>query len=87
MLFFINISRLSAPKLRAYVRLRTPLLLMALLVMQILVAMDTRVSGLRSASAYLRKEKEIVDLQLELSKQENVRLTVQIEHLTHPPGV
>jgi nucleoprotein TPR len=31
--------------------------------------------------AYLRKEKDIVDLQLELSKQENVRLKVQIEHL------
>ena len=32
--------------------------------------------------AYLRKEKDIVDLQLELSKQENVRFKTQIEHLT-----
>lgn len=44
--------------------------------------MDTKVSELRSVVAYLRKEKEIVDLQLELSKQENVRLKTQIEHLT-----
>ncbi|KAF9220879.1 hypothetical protein BS17DRAFT_786120 [Gyrodon lividus] len=44
--------------------------------------MDTKLSELRSVVAYLRKEKEIVDLQLELSKQENVRLKVQIEHLT-----
>lgn len=44
--------------------------------------MDTKVSELRSVVAYLRKEKEIVDLQLELSKQENVRLKAQIEHLT-----
>ncbi|KAG1766147.1 hypothetical protein EDD22DRAFT_978513 [Suillus occidentalis] len=43
---------------------------------------DTKVSELRSVVAYLRKEKEIVDLQLELSKQENVRLKAQIEHLT-----
>ncbi|KAG2147462.1 uncharacterized protein EDB93DRAFT_1147386 [Suillus bovinus] len=42
---------------------------------------DTKVSELRSVVAYLRKEKEIVDLQLELSKQENVRLKAQIEHL------
>ena len=33
--------------------------------------------------AYLRKEKDIVDLQLELSKQENTRFKTQIEHLTH----
>ncbi|KAG1722508.1 TPR/MLP1/MLP2-like protein-domain-containing protein [Suillus lakei] len=32
---------------------------------------DTKVPELRSVVAYLRKEKEIVDLQLELSKQEN----------------
>jgi nucleoprotein TPR len=32
--------------------------------------------------AYLRKEKEIVDLQLELSKQETTRLKTQIEHLS-----
>ncbi|KAJ7029278.1 hypothetical protein C8F04DRAFT_1237155 [Mycena alexandri] len=34
---------------------------------------DTKLSELRSVVAYLRKEKEIVDLQLELSKQENTR--------------
>lgn len=44
--------------------------------------MDTKLSELRSVVAYLRKEKEIVDLQLELSKQENVRLKAQIDHLT-----
>ncbi|KAH7927786.1 hypothetical protein BV22DRAFT_1060287 [Leucogyrophana mollusca] len=43
---------------------------------------DTKLSELRSVVAYLRKEKEIVDLQLELSKQENVRLKAQIEHLS-----
>ncbi|KAL4250041.1 hypothetical protein ABKN59_004926 [Abortiporus biennis] len=42
---------------------------------------DTKLSELRSVVAYLRKEKEIVDLQLELSKQENLRLKTQIEHL------
>ena len=31
---------------------------------------------------YLRKEKEIVDMQLELCKQENARLKTQIGHLT-----
>ncbi|KAG1882174.1 hypothetical protein F4604DRAFT_1678591 [Suillus subluteus] len=43
---------------------------------------DTKVSELRSVVAYPRKEKEIVDLQPELNKQENVRLKVRIEHLT-----
>ncbi|OCH84090.1 hypothetical protein OBBRIDRAFT_808494 [Obba rivulosa] len=43
---------------------------------------DTKLSELRSVVAYLRKEKEIVDLQFELSKQENTRLKTQIEHLT-----
>lgn len=43
---------------------------------------DTKLSELRSVVAYLRKEKEIVDLQLELSKQENSRLKAQIEHLS-----
>ncbi|OBZ68761.1 Nucleoprotein TPR [Grifola frondosa] len=43
---------------------------------------DTKLSELRSVVAYLRKEKEIVDLQLELSKQENTRLKTQIEHLS-----
>jgi nucleoprotein TPR len=42
---------------------------------------DAKLSELRSVVAYLRKEKEIVDLQLELSKQETVRLKSQIEHL------
>lgn len=44
---------------------------------------DTKLSELRSVVTYLRKEKEIVDLQLELSKQENTRLKTQIEHLSH----
>lgn len=43
---------------------------------------DVKLSELRSVVAYLRKEKEIVDLQLELSKQENVRLKSQIDHLS-----
>ncbi len=43
---------------------------------------DTKLSELRSVVAYLRKEKEIVDLQLELSKQENTRLRSQVEHLS-----
>lgn len=43
---------------------------------------ETKLSELRSVVAYLRKEKEIVDLQLELAKQENVRLKSQIEHLS-----
>ncbi|EGN98500.1 hypothetical protein SERLA73DRAFT_169454 [Serpula lacrymans var. lacrymans S7.3] len=43
---------------------------------------DTKLSELRSVVAYLRKEKEIVDLQLELCKQENVRLKAQIDHLS-----
>lgn len=44
--------------------------------------MDTKLSDLRSVVAYLRKEKEIVDLQLELSKQENIRLKSQLDHLS-----
>ncbi|KAL5512816.1 hypothetical protein ACEPAG_3082 [Sanghuangporus baumii] len=43
---------------------------------------DGRVVELRSVVAYLRKEKEIVDLQLELSKQENARQKAQIDHLS-----
>lgn len=43
---------------------------------------DTKLSELRSVVAYLRKEKEIVDLQLELSKQENVRLKSQLDYLS-----
>lgn len=42
---------------------------------------DLKLSELRSVVTYLRKEKEIVDLQLELSRQENVRLKSQIDHL------
>ncbi|KIK69700.1 hypothetical protein GYMLUDRAFT_519506 [Collybiopsis luxurians FD-317 M1] len=42
---------------------------------------DAKLSELRSVVAYLRKEKEIVDLQLELSKQENTRFKSQIDHL------
>jgi nucleoprotein TPR len=41
-----------------------------------------KLTELRSVVSYLRKEKEIVDLQLELSKQENARLKTQIEHLS-----
>jgi nucleoprotein TPR len=44
--------------------------------------LDIKLSELRSVVAYLRKEKEIVDLQLELSKQETVRLKAQIDHLS-----
>lgn len=42
---------------------------------------DTKLSELRSVVGYLRKEKEIVDLQLELSKQEATRMKSQIDHL------
>lgn len=42
---------------------------------------DGRVAELRSVVAYLRKEKEIIDLQLELSKQEGARFKAQISHL------
>ncbi|KAG9227404.1 Protein mlp1 [Pleurotus ostreatus] len=47
---------------------------------------DAKLSELRSVVAYLRKEKEIVDLQLELSKQENARLKTQIDHLSQNLG-
>ena len=43
---------------------------------------DTKLSELRSVVTYLRREKEIVDLQLELSKQENARQKAQIDHLS-----
>jgi nucleoprotein TPR len=43
---------------------------------------STKLSELRSVVTYLRKEKEIVDLQLELTKQEGARLKVQVEHLS-----
>lgn len=32
---------------------------------------------------YLRKEKEIVDLRLEISQQDNARLKGRVEHLSH----
>lgn len=77
-LFFINILSLSALKLRAYVRLRYGG-----------HSSDADVDGnvytnfpeLRSVVAYLRKDNEIADLQLELSKQVNVCLKAQIERL------
>ncbi|KAG6833443.1 hypothetical protein H0H87_006809 [Tephrocybe sp. NHM501043] len=43
---------------------------------------DSKLSELRSVISYLRKEKEIVDLQLELSKQENSRFKTQVDHLS-----
>jgi nucleoprotein TPR len=43
---------------------------------------DTKLSELRSVVAWLRKEKEIVELQLELSKQETARLKTQVDHLS-----
>ena len=43
---------------------------------------DDATSELRSVVAYLRREKEIVDLQLELNKQENMRLKTQVDHLS-----
>ncbi|KZT67236.1 hypothetical protein DAEQUDRAFT_729270 [Daedalea quercina L-15889] len=44
---------------------------------------DAKVSELRSVVTYLRREKEIVDLQLELSKQENARLKTQVDYFAH----
>lgn len=44
---------------------------------------EAKLSELRAVINYLRKEKEIVDMQLELCKQENARLKTQIGHLTH----
>lgn len=43
---------------------------------------DGRLAELRSVVSYLRKEKEIVDLQLELSKQESARMKTQVDYLT-----
>ena len=45
-------------------------------------ASDTKLSELRSVVSWLRKEKEIVELQLELSKQETARLKTQVDHLS-----
>ncbi|KAG9002479.1 hypothetical protein FRB94_003839 [Tulasnella sp. JGI-2019a] len=43
---------------------------------------DVALNELRSVVAYLRKEKEIVDLHLDLNRQESMRLRSQVEHLT-----
>lgn len=43
---------------------------------------ESKLSELRAVINYLRKEKEIVDMQLELCKQENARLKTQMGHLT-----
>lgn len=42
---------------------------------------DTKIAEMHTVVAYIRKEKEIVDIQLDLSKQENTRLKSQIDHL------
>ena len=43
---------------------------------------DNRIAELRSVVNYLRKEKGIVDLQLEMSKRDNEVLKAQIDRLT-----
>lgn len=43
---------------------------------------DNKLAELRSVVGWLRKEKEIVELQLELGKQETARLKTQVEHLS-----
>ncbi|KAF9651639.1 hypothetical protein BDM02DRAFT_3184386 [Thelephora ganbajun] len=43
---------------------------------------DSKLTELRSVVGWLRKEKEIVELQLELSKQETARLKTQVDHLS-----
>ena len=43
---------------------------------------DTKLTELRSLVTYLRKEKEIIELQLELGKQENTRFKTQVDHLS-----
>ena len=43
---------------------------------------DDKLAELRSVVGWLRKEKEIVELQLELSKQETTRLKTQVDHLS-----
>lgn len=45
-------------------------------------ASDGKLAELRSVVGWLRKEKEIVELQLELSKQETTRLKTQVDHLS-----
>jgi nucleoprotein TPR len=44
---------------------------------------DTKLVELRQVVQYLRKEKEIIDLQLELCKQESAQLKSQVDHLIH----
>lgn len=43
---------------------------------------DTKLAELRSVVSWLRREKGIVDLQLQLASDENARLKRQIEHLS-----
>jgi nucleoprotein TPR len=43
---------------------------------------ESKLSELRAVINHLHKEKEIVDMQLELCKQENTRLKTQLGHLT-----
>ncbi|PBK97398.1 hypothetical protein ARMGADRAFT_637587 [Armillaria gallica] len=43
---------------------------------------DAKLSELRSLVGYLRKDKNISELQLDLCKQENLRLSKQVDHLT-----
>ena len=45
-------------------------------------ASDSNLAELRSVVGWLRKEKEIVELQLELSKQETARFKAQADHLS-----
>lgn len=45
-------------------------------------ASDSNLAELRSVVGWLRKEKEIVELQLELSKQEAARFKAQADHLS-----
>jgi nucleoprotein TPR len=42
---------------------------------------ESKLSELRAVINYLRKEKEIVDMQLELCKQKSARLKTQVGHL------
>ena len=48
---------------------------------------DNRMSELRSVVSYLRKEKVIVDLQLEMAKRENGVLKNQNERLSQRPEI
>jgi nucleoprotein TPR len=43
---------------------------------------DTKLAELRSLVTYLRREKEIVDLQLDVTKQENSRLKNRVDDLS-----